>query len=341
MPPTKQSPILNGLVGLLGNRTIARLATRLTRRSVAVVMMHRFSASNEFRNFHDVGRLRRDLQLLRQSGVRLASIDEALSGLAGRGSNGTDAHAEPTVVFTIDDGYADALEVAAPVFAEFDCPVTCFVTPDIVEQKEWYWWDKIDFMLQRTGAEVLRLSLDDRRRVYPLADHGLKRQAYEDILEWIKVISADDVSRLVALVSEGLGVELPSCAPAEYRTLSWAEIRSMESAGWQFGAHSMTHPVLSRCNDERAQWEIAESIATLCREVSNPSRVFCYPVGRNDDFGKRDWEIVRNCGIEWALSAVPGRVEAGSFSGDYSWKYQIPRFSHDDRPGGIIRMLLG
>ena len=50
------------------------------------------------------------------------------------------------VAFTIDDGYVEQATVAAPVFAEFDCPVTTFVTSGFLDRALWFWWDQIEYV---------------------------------------------------------------------------------------------------------------------------------------------------------------------------------------------------
>jgi len=72
--------------------------------------------------------------------------------------------------------------------------------------------------------------------------------------------------------------------------LSWSEIRDMHRAGFTFGAHTLTHPDLSRLPAERAEAEILGSKAVIEDALGAEITCFAYPYGRYDD---RSRAIVR------------------------------------------------
>ncbi|GAB1342510.1 polysaccharide deacetylase family protein [Gemmatimonas sp.] len=341
-----QHQIKDRLVGLLAIGGVARVAATLSGPSVVIVMMHRFSGETGGFQGHDIKTLRRALNELRTARVSLVGVEAALGAFDQQGTWASTGSARPNAfpqfAFTIDDGYADAVEVAMPVFAEFDCPVTCFVAPHIVEAREWYWWDKVDYLLRNTSRTQLRLDVNERSMSLPLHSSENRSTAFETICSIIKSLPTESVPALLQQVAFQADTELPRLAPDSYRVLTWNEMRAVESAGWKFGAHTMTHPLLGRCSDEQAEWEITESLASLRRELRRPSEVFCYPVGRDGDFGVREYEILRRNGVEWALASTPGRLhDHARLAQDPAWKLRVPRFSFDDRPGGLVRTLLG
>jgi peptidoglycan/xylan/chitin deacetylase (PgdA/CDA1 family) len=84
--------------------------------------MHRFADAGLGVRGASIAGLRDNLAFLRRHRIRVASLAELLSPeMADQRPRG------PSVVFTVDDGYTDFARVAAPVFAEFDCPVTVFL----------------------------------------------------------------------------------------------------------------------------------------------------------------------------------------------------------------------
>lgn len=62
--------------------------------------------------------------------------------------------------------------------------------------------------------------------------------------------------------------------------LDWDQIRKMESAGIEFGAHTVNHPVLDRIGKEDAIWEIRYAKRTMIKRLGHPIRSFAYPYGR-------------------------------------------------------------
>lgn len=72
--------------------------------------------------------------------------------------------------------------------------------------------------------------------------------------------------------------------------LTWAEIREMQRCGIEFGAHTLTHPDLTRLPVNRIQVEIVESKAIIENALGAPVPCFAYPYGR---YNSSTREIVR------------------------------------------------
>jgi len=61
--------------------------------------------------------------------------------------------------------------------------------------------------------------------------------------------------------------------------LGWGELREIESAGIEFGAHSVTHPQLDIIAPEMARGEIVDSKRRLEDGLGRPVHSFAYPHG--------------------------------------------------------------
>ena len=72
--------------------------------------------------------------------------------------------------------------------------------------------------------------------------------------------------------------------------LTWPQIQEMHRYGMAFGAHTLTHPDLTRLPDERVILEVCESKATIEDRLGTRVACFAYPYGR---YGQRSREIVR------------------------------------------------
>jgi peptidoglycan/xylan/chitin deacetylase (PgdA/CDA1 family) len=301
-------------------------------------MLHRFASSPNHTRGHSPSDLRSTLELLRQSGVRLLSLDDAVREYLD--VNVTQSSGTPSVVFTVDDGYRDFMEVGLPVFEAFDCPVTCFVVPDVVDGKSWFWWDRLDFVLRRLPADQLSLDVAGERFEVRRSTHEYSWQ--RPLVNMLKGRSEEFRSAFMGELESRAEVQLPRVVPDEYRVMTWDAIRSCEQRGVQFGAHSLSHPVLSQVNSEVLKHEIQGSVRRLQAELTNPSSVFCYPYGLACDFGSREVEVLRAAGVTHAVSALPGVVrpvrEQDSQDMEYAWR--IPRFAFDGRPAMTLRQLL-
>ncbi|MET0452664.1 MAG: polysaccharide deacetylase family protein, partial [Mycobacterium sp.] len=96
--------------------------------------------------------------------------------------------------------------------------------------------------------------------------------------------------------------------------------RSLESDGLvTLYPHTVTHPILSRCDDEKVDREISESCRAVEINTGCAPTIFAYPNGQPQDFDGRAREALRRNGISWALSTT------GGFAGPDSDPYDLPR----------------
>ena len=94
--------------------------------------------------------------------------------------------------------------------------------------------------------------------------------------------------------------------------LSWEQIREMSRNGIFFGAHTVTHPILTRVPEEQAREEIAKSKERIESEIHKPVYGFCYPNGTEEDFDASIVEILKNCGFAYAVTTIWGSNNARS-----------------------------
>jgi peptidoglycan/xylan/chitin deacetylase (PgdA/CDA1 family) len=99
---------------------------------------------------------------------------------------------------------------------------------------------------------------------------------------------------------------LPSIAG--HSMLSWCEIREMQQGGISFGAHTLTHPDLTRIPLDQVAAEVCDSKAIIEDALDAPVPCFAYPYGRYDD---RSRDIVRRH-FACACSDELGLVTTGS-----------------------------
>ena len=90
--------------------------------------------------------------------------------------------------------------------------------------------------------------------------------------------------------------------------LTRRQVEGMIAAGWEVGAHTLTHPDLTTVDDATLRREVAGSRALLQRRLGAPVNAFCYPAGRND---ARVRAAVRAAGYTTATTVEPGIARPG------------------------------
>ena len=97
--------------------------------------------------------------------------------------------------------------------------------------------------------------------------------------------------------------------------LSWGEIREMQRNGMAFGAHTLTHPDLTRLPPSRIEAEMLGAKAILEEALGEPVAGFAYPFGR---YNPRSLHLAR----QHFLYAVSDRL---GFAGPGSDIHALPR----------------
>ncbi|CAB4920051.1 unannotated protein [freshwater metagenome] len=114
--------------------------------------------------------------------------------------------------------------------------------------------------------------------------------------------------------------------------LTVRQVRGMIDAGWELGAHSLTHPDLTTLDTAGLRREVAGSRALLRRRFGVPVESFCYPAGRNDATVRA---AVRDAGYDDATTVEPG------IAGPTDDRLSLPRIRVDaaTTPGTVLRMV--
>jgi peptidoglycan/xylan/chitin deacetylase (PgdA/CDA1 family) len=96
--------------------------------------------------------------------------------------------------------------------------------------------------------------------------------------------------------------------PSEWMT--WDEVRSLRSDGFEVGAHTITHADCGCISGEVAQYEIGGSKAVLEAQVGDRINHFAAPYGDLRHMTEENRTLVRNAGFGCCLSTLRGTVKA-------------------------------
>jgi peptidoglycan/xylan/chitin deacetylase (PgdA/CDA1 family) len=207
------------------------------------------------------------------------------------------------VVLTVDDGHRDFYTGAYPVFERYGVPVTVYVTTDYLDGRCWLWFDLIDFLMERTALPRVELPAAG---ILALATQADREASAETCKQACLRVTHQERIKLIQELPGLLKVALPGSLPEEWAPVTWAEVREMASHGVEFGAHTRTHPILSKlAGPDEVREEIEGSKHRVEEELNSEVLHFCYPNGSRADF-EGMIEPVRQAGFRTAVTSEPG-----------------------------------
>jgi peptidoglycan/xylan/chitin deacetylase (PgdA/CDA1 family) len=232
------------------------------------------------------------------------------------------------VSITFDDGYANNLQVAAPLLRARNLPATVFVAPGFLDGGRMF-NDTVIEVLRRAPAsfDMTDLGLG----VLQLPSDAARRAAIDGVLGALKYRPLRERQRAVDAMAERIGVELPGNL-----MMTSAEVRDLARFGIAVGAHTINHPILTQVDAATAEREIGESRTRLEAIVGERVDAFAYPNGRpGRDYDATHVAMVRAAGYRCAVTTAWGRADADCDP------LQLPRIAPWDRSalGFALRML--
>lgn len=213
----------------------------------------------------------RHVEEIHRSGFDIVSLAQALEVIAGRREPRRDV-----AVLTFDDGYRDVYDHAFPVLRRLGLPATVYLATGFVGTRERFAHDRLFHLIQlarrlergRRGRNVIAIGL-------------LGESAAAEVDRQISLCPARELWALIERLEAALrGVD--ELKPSSGEILDWDMVRTMADAGFEIGAHSVHHVVLTHESEQAIELEVGESKRAIEDRVGRPVRAFAYPNGFYD-----------------------------------------------------------
>ena len=208
---------------------------------------------------------------------------------------------DQAVIVTFDDGYAGTRTEALPVLQAHKIPATVYLTAEAIETGELSWYDKIFLQFQRPDTD-LALDLDAPRR-FTLHTGEERLRAAETVITYLRTVADSERQQWCAQLDKLIPLDTNNRHGA---MLSWNDVRMMNGAGITFGAHTMTHPVVSRLSPDRLREEVAGSKSLIEERLHVPVDQFAFPFGKSRDCGTVAPGLLKELGFVSAMTTIVG-----------------------------------
>jgi peptidoglycan/xylan/chitin deacetylase (PgdA/CDA1 family) len=217
----------------------------------------------------------------------------------------------PACSLTFDDGWEDNYRCAWPILKRERAPATIFVTSSYIGRDRLRWEDAFWRLTRHLGMEERSgVNRELRARHSWLAACGDPTSLAEvraclaacprSEQEALSHALIEDLQRL----APGPATELPG---RSYMHIE--EIRAMAEDGVEFGAHTVSHPRLTRLGNDDAWAELAQGKRVLEERLGRAVMSLAYPYG---DCDARVRDLAAKAGYSVAVTVEPLPARPGT-----------------------------
>jgi peptidoglycan/xylan/chitin deacetylase (PgdA/CDA1 family) len=240
------------------------------------------------------------IKRLRSANVDVVSLDEMYRRMtAGDFSR-------RFVCITFDDGYRDNLEFAYPILKSYDAPFAIYVAADFADRIGELWWLALEAVIAQN--ERVDVRMENVERSFATASVQGKREAFDQIYGWLRSLKTEDELR--SSVRElAIRHRVDIKAFCSDLCMDWRQLSSLAADPLvTIGAHTVSHPILTKLDDDAVRAELENSRAAIQRELGVRPEHLAYPVGDRSSAGQREFRIASELGFKTAVTTRPGVV---------------------------------
>ncbi|HXG02812.1 MAG TPA: polysaccharide deacetylase family protein [Candidatus Binatia bacterium] len=227
---------------------------------------------------------------------------------------------------TFDDGYRDNLTHAAPILARYGLPATVFLATGFIGSGEIAWFDRLALAFKHTRQPGWPAPWGE---AVPLGTVPERLGALDRLLAYLK--RRPDAERRVLVDQTVATLGAGDGHGHKGLMLSWDDVHALLGLGFSVGAHTVSHPILSRMAAGEAWAEIVESRRAIQSACGVAPPAFAYPNGGAEDYDATTVRLVRDAGFACAVTTRFGLNDARTSPWELRrggpWEPDLPTFA--------------
>lgn len=208
------------------------------------------------------------------------------------------------VVFTFDDGYADNMTHALPIFEKYQVPFTIFLTTGYPDYTIVLWWYLLEQMVLKNN--IIKFQENRTPFSYITKTPHEKREAFSKIR---KLIIEGNQENLLSRLKEIFTTEHDLYGLTKKMALSWEQVIELSKHPLvTIGAHTVNHYALSMLTEDQVRTEIMESVSKIENKTGKSVSYLAYPFGALREANDREFKIAESSNIKMAFTTERGNI---------------------------------
>lgn len=262
---------------------------------IAILMYHKVSnINNDYNNINVSMKNFREQMMYLKKHYKIKTFED-------------NNNSENSIIITFDDGFDDMYYNAFPILKELSIPATVFVSTDEMESDRELWQNDL-IRLLLTGTDYPeKLCVKTKLLTYNLKTQNIyeRIEAYRVIRYILLHLEKKERDEQIEKIIKWSGMK--KSGRKEYQTLTGKMCKELSDSGLiTIGAHTMSHPSLSKLSSEEQEKEIFTSKKILEEIINKEVNLFAYPFGNKPDYDKRTMQLLKEMKFKKAVTTISG-----------------------------------
>ncbi|MFD0766891.1 polysaccharide deacetylase family protein [Mucilaginibacter lutimaris] len=171
-------------------------------------------------------------------------------------------------IITVDDGWSSNYENVAGIAHKYNVPVTIFVSTEPIENGN-YWW--------------------------PYVNAAISKNLTNETIESLKLLPNNEREKIITQIKQQVTLERQAMTVDQVKEIAKTGLVTI-------GGHTITHPILPKCDSGTAYQEIKLSKNIIEAWLEKEIITFAYP---NGDYTQREITFLEQSGFQLAYTTKP------------------------------------
>ena len=271
----------------------------------AILMYHRILPDERMKEDLNLGLAVSSSNFLRQMEVlkskyKICSINEFVDNLKKNIK-------EFMIAVTFDDGYKDNFTFALPILEKYKVPASIYITTKFLKENVNMWWFELGEVIQNNS----KLNFVYQKKVFNfnIQNYKQKLSSYSKLTEIFLKLNLQEQNEALEIITNSK--ERKNYAKI---CLNSEEVRILDRHPLiTIGTHGHNHLNYKILTDEEVRFDVTKSLEILESLLNHKIKHFCYPYGKKEQAGEREYSIIKNLNFNSALTGRTFPIKDNQF----------------------------